>query len=53
MACNAFLKICKQTSEQFTMVQQNESEAFVRDIIRKLPETTKKFNNDTLMYIFY
>jgi hypothetical protein len=30
MACNAFLKICKSTSEQFTVIQQNESEPFIR-----------------------
>lgn len=53
MACNAFLKICKSTSEQFTMLQQNEQEPFIREVIRKTADTIKNFPNDTLQYIFY
>jgi exportin-1 len=53
MACNAFLKICKSTSEQFTMLQQNEQEPFIREVIRRMPDTIKAFPHDTLQYIFY
>ena len=53
MACNAFLKICKSTAEQFTTIQQNESEPYIRELIRRMPETTKKFSSDTYQYVFY
>lgn len=53
MACNAFLKIVKSTADQFVIVQLNDSEPYVREIIRKIPEETAKLNNDALKLIFY
>lgn len=53
MACNAFLKICKSTSEQFTILQPTEQQPFIREVIRKMPDTIKNFPSDTLQYIFY
>jgi hypothetical protein len=53
MACNAFLKICKSTGEQFTIVQQHESEPFIKEILLKMPEVTKKFTSDAFQFIFY
>lgn len=53
MACNAFLKIAKSTSDQFTIVQQNESQPYIRDIIRRMHDLTKKLSNDSLQFIFY
>lgn len=53
MACNAFLKIAKNTSEQFTIIQNGESEPYICDIIRRLPDILKRFNNDSLHYLVY
>ena len=53
MACNAFLKIAKSTSDQFTRVQQNEAEPYIRDIIRRIPEHTKKLTHEAFQYNFY
>lgn len=53
MACNAFLKIAKSTSEQFTIIQSGESEPYICEIIRRLPDIIKRFNNDSLHYIVY
>jgi hypothetical protein len=38
MACNAFLKIAKNTADQFVVVQPSEKEPFLRDIIKMIPE---------------
>ena len=53
MACNAFLKIAKSTSEQFTIMQGGEPEPYVCEILRKLPDILKRFNNDSLHYLMY
>lgn len=53
MACNAFLKIAKSTADQFTMIQNNESEPYIQDIIRKIPDHTRKLNHESFQYNFY
>lgn len=53
MACNAFLKIARSTADQFTTVQQNESEPYIRDIIRKAPDHIRRLHPETLQYTFY
>jgi hypothetical protein len=53
MACNAFLKIAKTTSDQFTIIQNQEPEPYIREIIRKMPDQTRKLTSDTLQFIFY
>lgn len=53
MACNAFLKIAKSTADQFVQVKNHEPEPYIREIIRKIPEYTKKLQGDTLQLTFY
>lgn len=53
MACNAFLKISKTTCDQFTIQQQSEHEPHIKEIIRRIPEETKKLNHETLQLVFY
>lgn len=53
MACNAFLKICKTTCDQFVTQQPNEYEPYIKEIIRKIPEETKKLNKEHFHLLFY
>ena len=53
MACNAFLKIVKATADQFVIVQSSEHEPYIKEVIRRIPEETKKLNNDGLKLTFY
>ena len=45
MACNAFLKIARTTADQFTLQQPGEFEPYIREIIRKMPEHTRKLSH--------
>ena len=53
MACNAFLKIIKSTADQFVMVQSGENEPYIKEVIRRIPDETKKLTNDGLKLVFY
>ena len=53
MACNVFLKIVKRTADQFVVLQGNDTEPYIYEIIRRIPEETKKLKADSLKLIFY
>lgn len=53
MACNAFLKIARSTADQFVGVQQNETEPYIREIIRRAPDHIRRLHPETLQYTFY
>ena len=53
MACNAFLKIARSTADQFTTIQSNEQEPYIREIIRRAPDHIRRLHPETLQYTFY
>ena len=40
-ACETFLKISIKCARNFTILQQNESEEYIKDLVRNVSETTK------------
>lgn len=40
MACDTFIKIAQKCRRHFVMQQQGETEPFIDEILRKLPQTT-------------
>lgn len=53
MACNTFLKIAQNTNEQFVRLQEGDTEPYIVDLIRRIPDDTIELNSDSLKLLFY